>query len=655
MKALMRPAAVQAVRQRLLRWTGNRAVELAVRTLGAFAAGFVLAGVRVADGVMPLAACLAAALGLGFPSFGAYIGGCLGYVAFFGADAAMEPLAVGLLVEACLCIFGEDLFREHRWLAPGCVMVFSGLVGVLFLLQNRLWVRYLWRYLLKIAVAGLGTEAFRMALEPMGQRGKVLLPVCLCAGLCAIQPVGFPLGLAAGCAMAASAAGTSMAVPAAAMCGLALDLSWGGGFCTAVLTLAAFGSRWQTNLLYRSGLWLLMAGLGVLLLGSSPLLLAGAMLGVLLSPLVPAQRWFGSQPRHAMGTDPRMALASGLLEQLSQCMTIGRAERPDPETNAVFDQAADRVCTHCSQWEQCWESEIQGTCEALNRAAPAMMARGKVLREDLPPAFVERCRHMEGFLTAVNRELEDLSCRRQYRRRIRESRTVLAQQYSVLSAALAKPRPDGPVSLRYQPELGFRSLSRRAEGLSGDRGASFRVGKWFYLLLCDGMGTGPAANGEAGAAIGILRILLQSGIQPQEALSLLNGVYILRDDGGFSTVDLLQVDLTSGEGELFKWGGAPSYLKRRGKVEKIGTASPPPGVGIGEEYRPEGARLSLGKGELLVLVSDGAGGEAAERFIRQYGGLSPKELASGVVNCSSNQGEDDRTAAVVALRPRLSV
>ena len=58
---------------------------------------------------------------------------------------------------------------------------------------------------------------------------------------------------------------------------------------------------------------------------------------------------------------------------------------------------------------------------------------------------------------------------------------------------------------------------------------------------------------------------------------------------------------------------------------------------------------------MLVLVTDGAGGEAAERFIRQYGGGSPRELASGVVSCTGVQGEDDRTAAVLALRPRLSV
>ena len=81
---------------------------------------------------------------------------------------------------------------------------------------------------------------------------------------------------------------------------------------------------------------------------------------------------------------------------------------------------------------------------------------------------------------------------------------------------------------RYLPEVGFRSKGRMEDTVSGDRGATFRIGRYFYLILCDGMGTGPGAAAEAGAAIGILRTLLQSGVEPADALQLLNGVYILR-------------------------------------------------------------------------------------------------------------------------------
>ena len=654
MKVSLRPAAAVGLRQRLLRWSGKPWAESLLRGLAAMTVGFLLAGVQVREGFLPLSTALAAAFGLEISSFGAYIGGCIGYAAFFGLDIAVEPMAAGLLVEATLCIFGDQVSEENRWFAPGCTMLFTAAVGFLFLLQSRFPARLVWLYLLRIAAAGLGTLCFRAAMEPAGQKVRIVVLALLCSGLCAVQPFGFPLGLIAGCAVAAAAAPTPAALLAAAFCGMALEVSWGSG-CTAALILATIGSGWLSHTLLRQRLWVVLLAVTVAVLDTPLLLVAAAVPGALLAPLLPTGLLFGQPSRRLTTADPRLALASHLLEQVSSCLAVTRQDQPDPETNAVFDQAAERVCRLCSRWDICWEAELSQTCDVLNRAAPAMMTRGMALREDLLPDFAEQCRHLEGFLTAINRELEDLSCRRQYRRRLRESRLVLAQQFRVLSAALAQRRPESPGAFRFQPELGFRSQGRRQQSLSGDRGVSFRVGQQFYLLLCDGMGTGQAASAEAGAAIEILRALLQSGVEPKDALKLLNGIYILRDDGGFATVDLLQADLVTGEASLYKWGGAPSYLKRKGHVEKIGTASPPPGLGAGEEHHPEEAKLSLARGELLVLVTDGAGGEAAERFIRQYGGGSPKELASGVVNCSSTQGEDDRTAAVLALRPRLSM
>lgn len=285
-----------------------------------------------------------------------------------------------------------------------------------------------------------------------------------------------------------------------------------------------------------------------------------------------------------------------------------------------------------------------------------MEARGKALPEDLPPAFWDRCRHGEGLLAAINRELDDRSCRRLARRRLAECRAVVFRQYQALARALARPPEATEEAARFAPTLCCRSLGRGGAPLSGDQTASFRRGPWYYVLLCDGMGSGRAARAEAGTAVAVLRLLLQAGVEAAEALELLNGLYILRDDGAFATVDLLRVSLVTGEGTLFKWGAAPSYLKTARTVERIGTASPPPGIGAGETHRPEETRLSLARGELLVLVSDGAGGEMAERFIRQYGGHAPEDLAAGVLRCTEAQAdEDDRTAAVLALRRSASL
>ncbi len=641
------------ITRQLLRWSGRPAAETALRCLGTFACGFVLSGFQVAGTWTPVALAMAGSLGLGLTSFSAYFGACLGYLAFFSVDGALEPMAVGLLLQACLCVFSDPQTMKKRWFLPGSLMIFTALVGVLFLVQVGISPRTLWRYGLRIALGGGAALWFLRAADPKESIPRLLSLVCLCGGLCAVELWHFPLGFIAGCAVAAKAAEGSSGLTVAVLCGLALDFSWGGGV-TAPLVFGALIGRDHGKAYIDRLFWLGAVVLSGLLTGCAWQLLASAFLGAVLSLAIGELSCLGNGQALQTQSDPRTRLTANLLDRLGQCLAVTRADAPDPETNAVFDRAADRVCRLCSRWDTCWGTAVVETCDALNRAAPAMLTRGKALREDLPESFTEQCRHMEGLLNALNRELEDLGCRRQYRSRLRESRRILSMQYQALGDALSRPVRREGGRPRFQPELGFRSRGRQVGDLSGDRGASFRVDKWFFLILCDGMGTGYAAHAEAGAAIEILRILLQTGMEPAKALEMLNGIYILRDDGGFATLDLLRVDLETGQGELHKWGSAPSYLKRRGSVEKIGTASPPPGIGVGEEYRPEGVKLSLSRGEILVMVTDGAGGEAAERFIRQYGGLSPKELASGIVSCSHAQGEDDRTAAVIKLHSRLS-
>lgn len=170
MKANVQPPVWQTVRQQVLRWSGRPVVEAGLRCLAALAVSFLLSGIRVGGSFLPLSVSLAAALGLGVGSFGAYAGGCLGYALFFGIDVAMEPMAAGLLVEACLCIFGDQLAKENRWFALGCAMLFTALLGFLFLLQSRFSPRLLWQYLLRIGTAGLGAACIRRAMEPKESR-----------------------------------------------------------------------------------------------------------------------------------------------------------------------------------------------------------------------------------------------------------------------------------------------------------------------------------------------------------------------------------------------------------------------------------------------------------------------------------------------------
>ena len=116
------------------------------------------------------------------------------------------------------------------------------------------------------------------------------------------------------------------------------------------------------------------------------------------------------------------------------------------------------------------------------------------------------------------------------------------------------------------------------------------------------------------------------------------------------TVDLAEVQLDTGIASLFKWGAAPSWLLTRRGTEKIGTATPPPGLSL-EENRMTVEKLSLRRGEVLILVSDGVDGEGIQHQSVLSPDAPPGELAAEILDRGCVGAEDDATVAVIRLRP----
>ena len=168
------------------------------------------------------------------------------------------------------------------------------------------------------------------------------------------------------------------------------------------------------------------------------------------------------------------------------------------------------------------------------------------------------------------------------------------------------------------------------------------------MILCDGMGTGPEAALEAKTGGELLRKLLLAGYPAEHALGSLNSICALRDRAGAVTVDLAELRLDTGKAAVYKWGAAPSYLISHGEPIKIGTATPPPGLSVADG-RETVEKLSLRKGETLVLLSDGAGGEETLRRAWERTGEPAGELAARILASSEADGSDDATVAVVRL------
>ena len=147
-------------------------------------------------------------------------------------------------------------------------------------------------------------------------------------------------------------------------------------------------------------------------------------------------------------------------------------------------------------------------------------------------------------------------------------------------------------------------------------------------------------------------------METEHALMTLNSALALRgeEEGGFTTVDLLQVDLFTGEGSIYKFGAAPSYIRSQGVVRKITGTALPAGLTSGERARPDCTRVRLEPGDCVLLVSDGVAGTGEDEWVRRrlgdFQGDSPKELARSLITDSPEGATDDRTALVVKIEAR---
>ncbi|MCL2300242.1 MAG: serine/threonine-protein phosphatase, partial [Firmicutes bacterium] len=118
-------------------------------------------------------------------------------------------------------------------------------------------------------------------------------------------------------------------------------------------------------------------------------------------------------------------------------------------------------------------------------------------------------------------------------------------------------------------------------------------------------------------------------------------------------------NLYTGEVEFCKAGGAPSYLRRRGKATCVELSALP--AGILREIRPARQRAMLEAGDILVLVSDGVlcGAEdwlCAE--LERWEGTAMQALAEhlasvAVQNRQGSEREDDLTVICAMLENRF--
>lgn len=622
----------------------SRGLRLLQRTVPPLLGSFLLAGTSLLRHPTPLAACFLAAFPPGCSSVFAALGAAAGYILRCDSIHAAMFTALTVLLLAAVGMFRVTNLPSTRWFLPLVASSVCAVLGGVCLLGGDETSLSLWAA--DTLLAGLSVAGFRSAVE--GNRtASAVLAGCIVSGLSG-APLPTEVGLFAAALLCA---GCGELLPATVI-GLTLELSGNGvAYLTGALLLPQLFASCTADRRLRAA--------GAALLPPALLLCLGAADGLALLALAAgglAGQLLGKNRRlFAPLTADKAAAVTARLEQGAHLLELVGQQLPESgwfpmreEAERVYDGAAEHICRCCARFRKCWQQNAEQTYEMLASAARPILERGTARREDLPADFCSNCCHTDGFVMAVNQELEGMLYRRRFRLQLSESRRVMAQEYDCIAQFLrALAAPQKSLRPAYEPDVGIATVAKKGNRVIGDRcRCFFGSNARYYAILCDGMGSGAEAADASAETLELLEKLLLAGLDGDAALRLLNGAALLRDEGAYATVDLLELDLSDGTGVLYKWGSAPSYLGCGAKRRTLGRQTPPPGF-FGEA-RPERFELALGGGLLLTLASDGA--ESAGELIRSYQGSSPRELAALLT--AGMPSEDDKTALCLRLYPK---
>lgn len=134
---------------------------------------------------------------------------------------------------------------------------------------------------------------------------------------------------------------------------------------------------------------------------------------------------------------------------------------------------------------------------------------------------------------------------------------------------------------------------------------------YIYALISDGMGSGQEAAFTSGLCSLFLEKMLTAGNRADTSLRMLN--HMLRQKGGgismecSAGIDLLELDLLTGQAVFLKSGASPTYVRRGDALFRLHAQTAP--IGILRTVDAQRIAFEAMAGDVIVMISDGIGAE----------------------------------------------
>ena len=162
---------------------------------------------------------------------------------------------------------------------------------------------------------------------------------------------------------------------------------------------------------------------------------------------------------------------------------------------------------------------------------------------------------------------------------------------------------------------------------------------------------------ESSTAINMLEQLLEVGYDHDMAVRTINSILMLKSPGdSFSTLDIVIIDLYTGDARAIKIGAPPTYVKRGDEVKEVSSSSLPMGIIDSIDFHTK--KLSVVEGDFIVMVTDGIADACRDKgkeewvadVLRRTSNRNPQEVARIIYERAleyyDGRAKDDMTVIV---------
>lgn len=339
--------------------------------------------------------------------------------------------------------------------------------------------------------------------------------------------------------------------------------------------------------------------------------------------------------------------------------------KEERKKNDFFETVFERTCRGCRNQEQCF-GERENILEKMEELKTAMDRDGFLSYSNVPERLTNTCVRSEKLLREYSHMYELYKQNEVYKGEAVYDRNIAVNQYGEFSNIIkglsqtvtAMPKKEAETE-RYSVRAAVCQKSAGGQEISGDTVVHFKCGSKYFVILCDGMGSGRSAHEISSLAARLFKEFFCSGIDKKTAVNMINSALALNADReSFSSADILEIDLVTGEAEFLKIGSAQSFIKRGQEIEEISSSALP--IGILENIKVSPQRCVLAQNDIILMVSDGIGeassGVMKNEWIKKLflsESTSDEELAERLLEGAKARAVylDDMTSIVVRIKP----